>query len=193
MVFPTGLSRRRLLIAGVLAATMQTGILASMIREGTSILAEGTPISLKTVPVDPRDLLRGDYVTLRYEFSTLEASLIEGPWPAMSGDATLYVVLAPSGDGYWHPLRARFQQITPDPGEVVLRSLPFHFELATDRPATISAEYGLERYYVPEGQGKELEQARNASRVVIDARVLDDGTARIAALRLEPEQAGGGS
>ena len=34
-------------------------------------LQTGKEVLLKTVPVDPRDLFRGDYVTLRYEIGTL--------------------------------------------------------------------------------------------------------------------------
>ena len=35
-------------------------------------LRTGTEVTLKTVPVDPRDLFRGDYVVLNYEISTLD-------------------------------------------------------------------------------------------------------------------------
>ena len=167
MAFSSGLSRRRLIIAGILAATMQTGILASMIREGSAILAEGQPVTLRTMPVDPRDLLRGDYVVLNYEFSSLDSTLVMGDWPASGTDAVLYVALTPDGDGIWHPASASFSPVTPGEGLVVLRSAPFRLDQTPERPASIRAEYGLERYYVPEGQGKELEKDRNQSRVLV--------------------------
>ena len=34
-----------------------------------SLLSSGQEVVLQTVPVDPRDLLRGDYVILRYDIS----------------------------------------------------------------------------------------------------------------------------
>ena len=37
-------------------------------------LKTGDEILLKTLPVDPRDLFRGDYVILRYEIGTINAS-----------------------------------------------------------------------------------------------------------------------
>ncbi len=186
MVFPTGLSRRRLILAGFIAAGMQTGILASMIREGSGILSEGRQITLRTVPVDPRDLFRGEYVVLNYEFSALDSNLVMGDWPAISGNQTLYIRLEKQADDTWHPVEASFQPLPDDPETVVIRSLPFRYEPTSDKPSTIRAEYGLERYYVPEGQGKELENARNADRVLVDVRVMPDGTARVAALHVEP-------
>lgn len=187
MVYPTGLSRRRLVIAAILAATMQTGILASMIREGTAILADGVPVTLRTVPVDPRDLLRGEYVVLSYDISRIESGQIVGDWPQAAGDAMLYVELAPEADGVWHPLIASFSPLEPAKGNVVIRSRPFSYLPSSPPPSSFSLEYGLERYYVPEGQGKELEKARNDSRILVDARIMPDGTARIASLRVEPE------
>lgn len=193
MAFPTGLSRRRLIIAGVLAATMQTGILAAMIEQGETILEDGTPITLRTLPVDPRDLLRGEYVILNYEFSNLDASKIPGQWPETEGDVSLYIEMMRQEDGTWHPLTASFWPFPPATGNVILRSQPFHYVPSTEKPSTIRAEYGLERYYVPEGQGKVLEEARNDSRILVEVRVMPDGAARIASLRVEPEAAGGGS
>ena len=40
---------------------------------------------LQTVPVDPRDLFSGDYVTLRYGISTLERSRIWFPYDVAQG------------------------------------------------------------------------------------------------------------
>lgn len=187
MAYPAGLSRRRLIIAAILASTMQTGILASMIREGTNILEEGVPITLRTVPVDPRDLMRGEYVVLNYEISRLEGALVVGPWPDSEGETVVYVDLAPQADGVWHPVVASFSPLPAEEGHVVLKSQPFRYIPSSSPPPYINAEYGIERYYVPEGQGKELEKAGNDRRILVEARVMPDGTARIASLRLEPE------
>lgn len=193
MAFPAGLSRRRLILAALIASTMQTGILAAMIREGQDILEQGEPVTLRTTPVDPRDLLRGEYVILTYDVSSIDSSKIVGPWPQQAGDVSLYVELAPEADGTWHAQLASFGPFAPVPGNVVMRSLPFHFVPATEKPSSLRVEYGLERYYVPEGQGPELEKARNDSRILVEARVMPDGTARISSLRVEPEEASPGS
>ena len=178
----TALTRRRLIAAAVIAAGLQTGVLASMITASDSILAEGTEVRLKTVPVDPRDLLRGEYVTLAYEFSALESSLIAGPWPTENGNNQLRVRLKPGGDGFWHPVAASFEDMAPEEGSVVILSQPFFFGPQVEKPVTVSADYGLERYYVAEGQGKALEEARNNRQIAVRARVSADGSSRIVAL-----------
>src|SRR3989344_3670842 len=47
-------------------------IFAVFIASKESVLRGGQEVLLQTVPVDPRDIFRGDYVTLRYEISTLD-------------------------------------------------------------------------------------------------------------------------
>ena len=39
-------------------------------------LLTGKEVLLKTVPVDPRDLFRGDYVVLRYDISTIDLETV---------------------------------------------------------------------------------------------------------------------
>jgi uncharacterized membrane-anchored protein len=43
----------------------------------------------------------------------------------------------------------------------------------------IRVDYGIERYYVPEGEGRDLEQARSDGQLSIAARVSDSGQAQI--------------
>lgn len=178
------LTRRRLIIAAVAAAGLQTGVLATMISSSAGILADGVPVRLIALPVDPRDLLRGEFVVLGYEFSTLDSSLVEGAWPDSAGEAILNVRLAPSDDGFWHPVKASFGDLPAEEGTVVLRSLPFQYEPQAQPPTKITAQYGLERYYVPEGQGKVLEEARNNHQLAVTAHVTPEGQARIASLEV---------
>src|SRR6185437_13702730 len=55
----------------------------------------GDEIKLKTVPVDPRDLLYGDYVTLGYEISRLEPALWKGGEELPKTGSRVYVLLKP--------------------------------------------------------------------------------------------------
>lgn len=185
------LTRRRLLIAAIATAGLETGVLATMMTTNNTVLANGTSIRLKTVPVDPRDLLRGEYVVLNYEFSSLSSTLIEGSWPEDRGTQTLWVRLRPDDENFWHPVGASFGPLEADEGSVILRSQEFDFQPMKEKPSTVRAEYGLERYYVAEGEGKAIEDARNNHQVVVDVRVLPDGTGRIASLDILPAQTGG--
>ena len=68
-----------MLVARFIAvALIQTAVLASMIYDRATILGTGTPVMLKTEPIDPRDLFRGDYVILNYEISQLSTAELEG-------------------------------------------------------------------------------------------------------------------
>jgi uncharacterized membrane-anchored protein len=71
----------------------------------------------------------------------------------------------------------------------VLRTLPldFYTSVAGGIPDTLFVQYGIERYYVPEGEGRVLEDARNQEELVVEVRVGTDGTPQIARLILKGE------
>lgn len=75
------LLRRELnpLLAAIVCSVVLVGSLVVMIQGRAAILRDGTEIVLKTEPVDPRDLMRGDYVRLGYtDISSIDKGLIEG-------------------------------------------------------------------------------------------------------------------
>ncbi|ANH03994.1 GDYXXLXY domain-containing protein [Shinella sp. HZN7] len=177
------------LVAGILAAALQTAVLGYMVESRASILRSGADIRLKTLPVDPRDLLRGDYVILSYPISTIPKAIVTGEVPKASGRQRLAVRLKPGADGLWTASEARFGDLAPEAGSVILRTLPFDYYSAGDGglPETLFVTYGLERYYVPEGEGRVLEDARNQEELEVEARVSKDGTPQIARLVLRGE------
>ncbi|GAA4179939.1 GDYXXLXY domain-containing protein [Shinella granuli] len=177
------------LVAGILAAALQTAVLGYMVESRASILRSGADIRLKTLPVDPRDLLRGDYVILSYPISTIPKAIVTGEVPKASGRQRLAVRLKPGADGLWTASEAGFGDLAPEAGSVILRTLPFDYYSAGDGglPETLFVSYGLERYYVPEGEGRVLEDARNQEELEVEARVAKDGTPQIARLVLRGE------
>ncbi|WP_421592435.1 GDYXXLXY domain-containing protein [Shinella sp. M27] len=176
-------------VAAIIAAALQTAVLGYMVESRASILRNGADIRLKTLPVDPRDLLRGDYVILSYPISTIPKSIVTGEVPKVNGRERLVVRLKPGTDGLWTATEASFGTLAPEEGSVLLRSLPFDYYSVTDGvlPDSLFVSYGLERYYVPEGQGKVLEEARNQEELEVEARVAKDGTPQIARLILRGE------
>ena len=58
--------RKAFILAAII---LQVMVLAYMAGEREYILKNGKLIHLRTAPVDPRDLFRGDYVRLNYEIS----------------------------------------------------------------------------------------------------------------------------
>lgn len=182
---------RRMWIAAIIVAALQTGVLGYMVGERAWGLRSGVEVLLKTAPVDPRDLLRGDYVTLNYDISRVPVStLIDGPPKTSLNAPILSVRLKRQDDGYWGIVESSFEALDPKPDTVVLKSLPFVGYVFDGAPtdasqAMIGVTYGIERYYVPEGQGRDIESARNDGRVAIAARISSDGVAHIRSLLLD--------
>lgn len=86
-------------------------------------LREGTVVLLETRPVDPRDLLRGDYVILNYNISTIATNLFS---PALTNTLpygqTVWVALASRGE-FHEVVRASLVRFEPGEGEVASQRL----------------------------------------------------------------------
>lgn len=122
----------------------------------------GDLILVRTQPVDPRDLLSGQYMTLSYEF-TRGMTLRDAGRGALEGE-DVWVVLRP--DGPYHTLDHASLHRPADlrSGQVALlgRSLGWR---------TI---FGVEKYFVPEGTATPAPQD-----TTVRLRVGRDGVARI--------------
>jgi uncharacterized membrane-anchored protein len=169
-------------------AIVQTAILGYMIEGRASILRSGTDVLLKTAPVDPRDLLRGDYVILTYDISTISTTSITGARPQTGEVARLHVRLKPGADGFWTVSAASFDPLAEEAGSVVLLSQPVTiYDWEWQNAGNLTVSFGIERFYVPEGEGRPIEDGRNQGRVSVAVRVSDDGQAQIRALMLDNE------
>lgn len=138
----------------------------------------GKEIRLKTVPVDPRDLFYGDYVVLNYEISTLNNSLWKGRELPEMGDP-IYVVLAGEGDRY-HAVSAHPSKPDVSAGQLVLRGTYDYSPI----PETMRISYGIERYYVPEGQGHQIEDLTRNGNATVVLKIAPWGQIKITDLEL---------
>lgn len=111
-----------------------------------SALARAPRIRLDVLQRDPRDLLRGDYVALRFAIDEIpEAAFGHGEAPR-PGD-TVWVALRPAGDG-WEMASAATQR------DAVAAADPRLIRgQVTSTYRGVHVDYGLGRYYVPEGRG----------------------------------------
>jgi len=144
---------RMLLRLGFLAVVaLQVALLLAILIPEERTLATGEEVLLQTVPVDPRDLFRGDYVQLRYTISTVHR-------PFRPGDR-VFVALEKRGDTwevrevYYAPPEGLFIKgtVTSVSGDVA------------------NIEYGIESYFVPEGSGYIIEGARHVKvKVAVDS------------------------
>lgn len=170
------------------AAAIQLALIAAMVIDRARILRTGTEVMLRSQPVDPRDLLRGDYVTLTYDISSLPAGPLKGT-PVKGRHGPLYVTLARQDDGFYRASAVTAEPGNRAPGEIALRGrLSRGGDCGDERRSycdTLTLEYGLERYFVPEGEGRELESARNQRRISVIAAVTPSGRAAIKRLLLD--------
>jgi uncharacterized membrane-anchored protein len=178
---------RNSILMAVLVAVIQIGFLGWSIMGRAAILREGREVLLKVEPVDPRDLLRGDYVRLGYEAGTVDRALFVNP-PADAYQAmnqAVYVRLAKGSDRYWRPVSASVGEPadTPADGQVDLRGTLSGYE-TTDAAnnRALQVNYGIERYYVPEGEGRAIETNMAIRPFGILAAVDSTGSPQIKAL-----------
>lgn len=180
-------SRRTILLA-TLVALLQIGFLGWTILGRAAVLRDGRELVLKVEPVDPRDFLRGDYVRLGYEIGRLPPALFVDP-SALGRNhsgAPVWVRMERHADGYWRPVAASIDAplaAPPAPGQVDLKGRRAETWGASDVIVqAVMVHYGIERYYVPEGEGRAIEEGIGVRPFGIVAAVGSDGTPQIKAL-----------
>jgi uncharacterized membrane-anchored protein len=176
---------KKLILAALVLAVAQIGFLSWIIAGRAAVLRDGQDVLLKVEPVDPRDLLRGDYVTLTYEIRSIPVKLVTNA-PAgefVPKDGPIFVRLGKDADGYWRPRSATLDTPAGEPaaGEIDIRgTVAGNWSIGSDDAFTVN--YGMDRYYVPEGQGLAIEADMRTRPFGVLAAVGRDGTAQIKAL-----------
>jgi uncharacterized membrane-anchored protein len=125
-------------------------------------LQTGEEVLLKTVPIDPRDLFRGDYVILSYEISTLDLNSLQTDTSEFKENEQVYIALNKI-DGYGEA--SGIFKNKPTEG------LFIKGKVQRSSTSRLFIEYGIESYFVPEGQGLKIERARAGS---VDVKVAID-------------------
>lgn len=143
------------------AAALQLLTLAYMAGERELVVHTGTVVQLQSVPVDPQDLFRGDYVRLSYQASVLPRRLWRDGLlnAAAKRDQKVYTVLRPGTDGL-----AEVEAVTdvrPKEG-LYLRG-----RVESAWPESLQVRYGLEAYFMQQGKALELEQQRNRQGIQV--------------------------
>jgi len=174
------MTRRRLFVALVLLhAFVLLGWGATLERAR----ARATHVRLEVLPVDPRDLLRGDFIALRFAISTLNEAQFVGRSPDWRdiGHA-VYVALAPK-DGFHVVAAASLDRaaLPSSAGRLIVGRVMYAPQSGRGSRMPLGVEYGIERYYVPEGKGspppgrREAEVAITADGRAFVERLFVDG------------------
>jgi len=138
-------------------------------------LQTGDEILLKTQPVDPRDLFRGDYVILRYDISTISADSLSYQGSDFKEDDKVYVLL--NIDDQKIGSLTNIDKNKPSEGIFIEGTVKSTYN------NRLNIEYGIESYFVPEGKGREIE--RNLGKIYTKVAVDDFGNAVIKSLVLD--------
>lgn len=159
-----------LAVIGLLWVVVAVGVISSK----QQILKTGKTVILETVPVDPRDFLRGDYAVLRYKISALDLKKVKSDKPQYGYGKSVYVEIAPRGT-FWEAL-AVYEKKNALSGKVFIKG-----KVSSCYNQRLFVEYGIESYFVPEGEGKDIEKNMRGSKssVSVEAVVDPAGNAMI--------------
>ncbi|MGB3290249.1 MAG: GDYXXLXY domain-containing protein [Burkholderiaceae bacterium] len=171
------------LLAGLVAAL---GLANAEIYRSESILAHGQPVTLALAPVDPRSLMQGDYMALRFEVADQVRGLLSQAPEQVARQVEAqrggYLLLEPDQQGV-HRLAAVLAEPDSRPGgsaspkdAVVPATAILEFRLRNG-----GAQLGTNAWFFSEGQAQLYEPARFG-----EFRVDGQGRARL--LRMLDQQ-----
>lgn len=147
-----------------LAVAAQVLVLAWMAGEREWILRTGQVVFLRTAPLDPRDLFRGDYVALQYEINTVRVEGLDSA-AAVALDRkrhdVVYTRLRPAGEGVFEAASASLARPSEAPfirGRIE-DAWRFGWRGWTGGTAV---KYGIEQLFVEQGAGRVIEARRGA-------------------------------
>lgn len=172
---------RRVFVALCIAA--QVIVLGAMAIEREIIVRGGKTIHLRTSPIDPRDPFRGDFVRLTYEISSAAPGKLRGNVSdhAKEKGYQVYAVLSKGAQDLY-----RLDYLTDEePRDVdFLRGRVSKNWRITRRSGAVAVDYGIEKLFVEQGTGKDIENrrgTRNGLQVPMEVEVAvgSDGTAVI--------------
>ncbi len=169
------------------------GLILAMVLERANVLRNGAAVRLATEPVDPRDLFRGDYVILNYEISRLNVTKLAGR-ASFDRNDIVYVGLRTAADGKAEPVKLVREGEPREAGLVWLQGKAANTvscdasgpnqEACMETDQIMRVRYGLESYFVPQGEGKVIEQT-DKSRVDVIVAVAASGKSAIKSLLID--------
>lgn len=186
------IGRVPLLARYMLAALLLCGLILAVVFQRAEILRSGREVRLEVMPVDPRDLFRGDYVVLDYR-----ASSVDVPKDATSEfrrGQKVFVTLRPDERGKARAIAISAERPAVTGTDIVISgkvlamdACPFNQAGVRDCKAlnrAVRVAYGLESYFVPQGEGRKIETTEKA-RLEVVAAVAPSGQAAIKRLLID--------
>ena len=162
------MTRRQVAFSLGAAIMLQLLLLVGMVAKAALPLWMGTEIRVRTVPVDPRSMFRGNYARLRYEFETLPGDALNDAEGLRAGEV-VYVTLGQGEDGEFELADVSLE---PPSGGIFLRG-----RLVGNSPP-LHVRYGIEAFFAPKERALELESdLRDGGTAIL--MVTDGGRAAL--------------
>ncbi|HVZ04279.1 GDYXXLXY domain-containing protein [Hyphomicrobium sp.] len=184
-------TRRYFWLLLIFVALVQSAALFKMVYDKDRLLKDGREITMPVKPLDPRDLFRGDYVTLGYDITTLnKTNAPEGRLADVQTGSIAFVTLSPKPDGGWtvKELSTTYPKEVAS-GDVVLKGRVHNaWGGAGAYDKVLNMRYGIETYFVPEGTGRALESKVRDHKIDAIVAVGGDGTAALKGLIVDGER-----
>ena len=176
----------------ILAALLLCGLILAMIVPRAAILRDGREVRLEVVPVDPRDLFRGDYVVLGYRIGTVDQP--KDAEKSFTRGQKVFVTLRPDANNKFRAVAISAEAPAASGSDIVIAgtvsspsNCPLNDAGARDcklGSRAVDVRYGLESYFVPQGEGKKIETTDKA-RLEVVAAVAPSGQAAIKRLLID--------
>ena len=163
----------------VLTVLLQVMVLAYMAGEREYIVRYGRTIGLRTTPIDPRDLFRGDYVRLNYDISSISAAnLPAADSTGINKGQKIYVTLKESSNGLFEFDQAHLN--IPSTGIFIAGRSSYEYR-HPKQGYPLWLNYGIEAYFVQQGKGLEMEKrlgSRNDVQVPLEMQIALGGSGK---------------
>lgn len=157
---------------------LQLCVLSVMIARQEILLAKGTKVTLKCEPIDPRSLFSGDYVILSYSISSFTyaqyPNLSDQQNPYREHD-TVYAGLVREGEFHTAKEVSRSLEYIKGRYPVFLKG-----QITDIFGDMVRVRYGVESYFVPQNEGKIIEQ--ELKNVSVEISVDEKGKSAISRL-----------
>jgi uncharacterized membrane-anchored protein len=176
----------------ILAALVLCGLILATVVQRATILRSGQEARLELTPVDPRDLFRGDYVVLTYRIGTV--NIPTDVTTSFTRGQQVFVTLRSDASNKSTAVAISAERPAVSGTDIVISGVVSAASTCRLNEAgvgdcklgrrAVGVRYGLESYFVPEGEGKKIELTPRALLEVV-AAVAPSGQAAIKRLLID--------
>jgi uncharacterized membrane-anchored protein len=157
----------------IFACAVPVLILLGMCFNPLLTLINGEEVILQTKPVDPSDLFRGDYVTLRYEVEEVPEKLVDKKVLTQlkdgRGNLVVFVILKEK-NGIHSPVKVTLEK--PKSG-VFLKGEIDYTGTNMDGEQVAFIQYSMDKYFVEDNTGNAWENASTKGEILAKVKVYN--------------------